>query len=197
MNGNILVVYTGPGEAGVSRIRADLFNPAFPIITTQPQSRTNNVGTEAIFTVMATGADTLSYQWMKDDTNALTGGGRVSGATNATLTLSSLTTNDSGSYSVVVTNAVGSVTSSNAVLSVVIPLPRFDTSSAGLQWTTNGFRLTLVDLLGRGPVTVYASTNLVDWEALLTNPPVTGTLQFIDTGATNWRSRFYRASEQW
>jgi len=46
-------------------------------------------------------------------------------------------------------------------------------------------------------VTIYASTNLVDWDALLTNPPVTGGLQFIDLGATNWRMRFYRASEQW
>jgi hypothetical protein len=94
-----------------------------------------------------------------------------------------------------VTNAAGSVASSNAVLTV-IPMLVFDTSPTAMQWVAEGFRLTITDLQGRGPVTIYASTNLVDWEALLTNPPVAGTTQFIDLGATNWRSRFYRASEQ-
>jgi hypothetical protein len=97
---------------------------------------------------------------------------------------------------VVVTNAAGSATSSNAVLTVV-SMPIFDTSPTGLQWTTNGFRLTITDLQGRGPVTIYASTNLVYWEGLLTNPPVTGTLQYIDAEATNLEMRFYRANEQW
>jgi hypothetical protein len=58
-------------------------------------------------------------------------------------------------------------------------------------------------------VTVYASTNLMNWVSLLTNPPVIGTFQFIDAQATNWanwvesdegapnsQGRFYRATEQ-
>jgi hypothetical protein len=95
-----------------------------------------------------------------------------------------------------VTNVAGSATSSNAVLTVV-PMLYFDTSPEGLKHTTNGLELTVMDLLGRGPVTVYVTTNWLSWQVLLTNPPVTGALQVIDTGATNSRRRFYRASEQW
>jgi hypothetical protein len=95
-----------------------------------------------------------------------------------------------------VTNAAGSATSSNAVLTVV-PMLYFDTSPAGLKHTTNGLELTVMDLLGRGPVTVYVTTNWLSWQVLLTNSPVTGALQVIDTGVTNSRRRFYRASELW
>lgn len=34
-----------------------------PVITTEPQSRTNVVGTDATFTVLATGTGPLAYQW--------------------------------------------------------------------------------------------------------------------------------------
>ena len=76
------------------------------------------------------------------------------------------------------------------------PLLWFDTSPAGLHRTPNGLQLTVTGLLGRGPVTIYVSTNLVGWDVLRTNPPVTGTLQVLDAGATNAARRFYRASEQ-
>jgi hypothetical protein len=166
-----------------------------PVIADQPSSRTNNMGTTALFSVTATGTEPLTYLWQKNG-SALSDGGKVSGATTATLTLNNVSTNEAGSYSVVVTNVAGSVTSSNAVLTVT-PVLHFDTSPSGLRWTTNGFLLTVVDLLGQGAVTIYASTNLIDWEGLLTNPPTTGTWQFIDTEATNWDKRFYRASEQY
>jgi uncharacterized delta-60 repeat protein len=167
-----------------------------PAITSQPTRCTRNAGTSASFSVTATGTEPLHYQWMNDGTNSLTDGGKVSGAMTAMLTLSAVTTNEAARYCVVVTNAAGSATSSNAELTV-IPVLRFDTSPSGLHWTTNGFLLTLVDLPGQGSVTIYASTNLIDWEILLTNPSATGVLQFIDTEATNWSMRFYRAYEQW
>src|SRR5665213_2901966 len=56
--------------------------------------------------------DSVSYQWQLDSNN-------ISGATNATLTLTDVQTNQTGSYSVVVTNSAGSTASSNAVLTVV------------------------------------------------------------------------------
>ena len=82
------------------------------MILTQPTSQTVAVGGTATFNVVAPGSSPLFHQWRKDSTP-------LSQATNATLTLLNVQTNDAGIYSVVVSNAFGSVTSSNAVLSVV------------------------------------------------------------------------------
>ena len=85
-----------------------------PVITAQPQGQTVPAGGTATFSVSATGAGSLAYQWRKN-------GGSLPGATNAALSLASVSTNDAGSYSVVVSNSGGSVTSSNAQLTVIAP----------------------------------------------------------------------------
>jgi len=83
-----------------------------PTITTQPASTTTTVGNSATFTVAATaGSSAISYQWQFNGT-------AVSGATNATLTLSNVTTASAGSYTVVVSTSAGMVTSSAATLTV-------------------------------------------------------------------------------
>ena len=91
-----------------------------PTISSQPQSRTNNAGTAAAFSVSASGSVPLAYQWKKNGSN-LSDGGNVSGATNATLTLANVLKADAGTYSVVITNAFNSVTSSDATLGVIDP----------------------------------------------------------------------------
>jgi hypothetical protein len=93
-----------------------------PAITAGPDSLTRNAGTTATFTIAAIGQDPLRYQWIRNGTNYLSDGGNVSGATNATLTLSPVFKADEGSYSMVVTNAAGSASSSNAVLTVIDPV---------------------------------------------------------------------------
>jgi len=70
----------------------------------------------------------------------------------------------------------------------------FDTSPAGLQWTTNGLQLRLNGLTEAGPVVIYASTNLTAWTPIFTNPPASNPIQFLDTNATNFGERFYRAT---
>src|SRR5262249_50367992 len=83
-----------------------------PTITTQPADRTVSSGQTATFTVVASGTAPLSYQWRKNGT-------AISGATSASYTTPAETTADSGAtFSVVVTNSAGSVTSRNAVLTV-------------------------------------------------------------------------------
>jgi hypothetical protein len=89
-----------------------------PVITSQPVSITNNAGTTATFSVTATGSS-MSYQWIKNATNNLGNGGNISGATTSSLTISSVTASDAGSYSVLVTNSGGSVLSAPATLTVV------------------------------------------------------------------------------
>ena len=83
-----------------------------PTITTQPADRTVSSGQTATFTVVATGTAPLSYQWRKNGT-------AINGATGASYTTPAESTADSGAtFSVVVTNSAGSVTSRNAVLTV-------------------------------------------------------------------------------
>jgi alpha-tubulin suppressor-like RCC1 family protein len=69
---------------------------------------------------------------------------------------------------------------------------RFDVSAM----TNGGFNLGLSGLTGHGNIVIHASSNLVNWEPILTNPPVVGSLQFLDSGVTNQPYRFYRAIEQ-
>jgi hypothetical protein len=85
-----------------------------PNLTTQPQSQTVAVTSNAVFTVAATGTTPLNYQWRFNGTSRL-------GATNTSLTLTNSQTTNGGSYTVVVTNPVGSVTSAVAVLTVLVP----------------------------------------------------------------------------
>ena len=83
-----------------------------PSITTQPVDKTVRAGRTARFSVTATGTAPLTYQWKKDGVN-------ISGATNASYTTPPTTPADNGStFSVVVSNVAGSVTSRNAVLTV-------------------------------------------------------------------------------
>ncbi len=91
-----------------------------PSINTQPQSLTNSASTTATFSVAASGAGPLSFQWRKGVAN-LTDGGNVSGATNSALILSSVVAADAGGYSVLITNSFGSITSQVATLTVVDP----------------------------------------------------------------------------
>jgi formylglycine-generating enzyme required for sulfatase activity len=88
-------------------------------ITSQPQDRSNEVGTVASFAVTATGTGPLSYQWRRGGSN-LVDGGSVLGARRPTLTLS-VSAGHGGAYDVVVRSPYGSATSAVAVLTVVTP----------------------------------------------------------------------------
>jgi hypothetical protein len=83
-----------------------------PSITTQPTSRTVTVGASTTFTVVATGTAPLTYQWFRNGSTA------IAGATAASLTLGNVQLSDAASYTVVVTNAAGSLTSTAAALTV-------------------------------------------------------------------------------
>jgi hypothetical protein len=91
-----------------------------PVITVEPQNLTVVGGQTATFSVSAYGTMPLVYQWQKNGTK-LMNGGNVAGAKTPQLMLNTTTTNDAGTYAVVITNAYGRVTSSNAVLTVVLP----------------------------------------------------------------------------
>jgi len=85
-----------------------------PVITTQPSSLTNIAGTTATFSVEATGTEPLHYQWQFNTLER-------TDQTNAVLVLTNVQTGNAGSYSVVITNVDGAVTSAVATLTVLIP----------------------------------------------------------------------------
>ena len=104
---------TGGAILGTSVTTVTIANdePEAPSITTQPQSQTVIAGDNVTFTVSVRGTAPLYYQWKKDDVNT--------GANSAMLSLSNVKTNDEGNYTVLITNSLGSVTSSVATLSVI------------------------------------------------------------------------------
>jgi alpha-tubulin suppressor-like RCC1 family protein len=87
-------------QAGAPVLRSDLANSVVVY------------GANAYFHVAAVGAGPLTYQWQCNGTNILN-------ATNSTLEVENVGPNDSGPYSVIVSNSYGSVTTSGASLGVV------------------------------------------------------------------------------
>ena len=81
------------------------------LITSQPASQWEVVGGNVTFTVTASGEEPLTYQWYFN-------GSVISGATAANYTLTGVTTNNAGDYTVAVITPIGSVTSSVATLMV-------------------------------------------------------------------------------
>jgi hypothetical protein len=149
-----------------------------PVITAQPTDQTVTVGRTAIFNVTASGSLPLSYQWSLNSTN-------LAGATNATLTLTNVQFAQAGIYAVLVTNAYGSVLSSNAILAVTldhfawnpIPSPRFVNTPFSViiraQDMTNGL------------FTNFTGTAILDsTNGVAVAPPVSGNfIQGVWTGA--------------
>jgi hypothetical protein len=88
-----------------------------PVITQQPQSCTNVVGTTATFLVEATDSAPLAYQWQKLSTDWTD----LVDRTNTAMALTNVQTSDAMDYRVVVTNADGAVTSDVAHLTVLLP----------------------------------------------------------------------------
>ncbi|TDD75178.1 immunoglobulin domain-containing protein [Flavobacterium caseinilyticum] len=89
------------------------------VITSQPiASQTACSGSNVSMSAEATGTG-LTYQWKKGST-PLVNGGNISGATSATLNLTSVSVGDAGSYNVIVSGASSctSVASLNAILNV-------------------------------------------------------------------------------
>jgi hypothetical protein len=106
--------------------------PTPPFIASQPSDQTVAVGNSAVFSVIAGGTFPLTYQWSTHGTN-------IPAGTGSSVTVTNVQFSDAGNYSVVVSNNVGSATSSNALLTV-IPAPPCAALPAGIVswWSGEG-----------------------------------------------------------
>lgn len=86
-------------------------SPAAPVITLDPSSQTVTEGANVTLTAAATGNPAPTWSWTKN-------GSPISGATSSTLSLTSVTEADEGSYVATATNSEGSDSSTAAVLTV-------------------------------------------------------------------------------
>jgi subtilase family serine protease len=86
-----------------------------PVITAAPTNVVALAGSNVTFSVSAIGTSPLAYRWLKNGTNF------SATATNSTLTLTAVTTNNSGNYTVVVTNLYGAVASAASLTVVQAP----------------------------------------------------------------------------
>jgi len=108
---------TGWGTPNGTNLINALAPLAFPFFITQPASQKATNGANVSFTINVAGGSPLNFQWLFDGTN-LPAGGNISGTTSSALSITAATTNNAGSYMLIVTNAYGSITSSVAILNV-------------------------------------------------------------------------------
>jgi Fibronectin type III domain len=125
------------------------------------------------------GPSALTYQWQRNSTN-------LPMANTANLTLHDITTNQSGTYTVVVSNGNGTTISSPITLTVY---PTAAATLAGTAGAEKQFNVTVSGVPGYKYV-VQASTNMVNWVPLQTNK---APFSFKDSDAGKFKKRFYRS----
>jgi hypothetical protein len=130
--------------------------------------------------VVSNATPDLSCRWFCD-------GRLIAGATNRTLTLSNVQSNQAGLYTLAASNFVGMATGVVARLTVEGP---FRLGYALSQTQPIQFRLSGV---GGRPFVVEATTNLAQWRPVWTNAEPNAPLNFLETEAGLFDWRFYRA----
>ena len=140
-------------------------DPTFPVaITANPASRNVKAGDRVAFVVGNSGTSP-TYQWRLEGTN-------ISGATDVAYAISSAQASDAGSYSVVVSNVLNSLTSAPAALTV---------SQAALQlYETN----LIVVRVGDGAQPLANTGNSIFLDQLTTNGTYVNTVYIPDTGVS-------------
>ena len=103
-NANSLTVQFLPGAVGIQLVP--------PLVTRQPAAQTVWVGDTVTLDLAVSGSKPMSWQWQKN-------GSDLTGATNATLTITNVQGGDGGNYSVRISNAAGVASSGSALLTVL------------------------------------------------------------------------------
>ncbi len=156
-----------------------------PSITTQPASQATALRGNASFSLTCVSAQ--SCQWQFDGAN-------LPNATNYTLFITNAQITNAGFYQAIVTNLNGATTSCVVSLSITDVPVRFLTSGGAMWYGGGQFSVEVSNLTGQGAMVIEASTNLMQWAPICTNPSGFGTAPFTDAAAGNFPFRYYRAT---
>ena len=138
--------------------------------------------TNLTFAAAATGLPAPNWQWRLNGTN-------IFGATNATYALAFVAQTNVGNYSVVASNLLGAVNSTNALLALVAP------AAAQFQILTTQNGTLQISFTGDAfwNYTVEVSTNLTTWSALTNLTSVSGQFNFSADFNFATPQQFFRA----
>jgi hypothetical protein len=165
-----------------------IISNAAPIVYVQPTNAVAVRGAVATLKASAFGIAPLAYQWFFNSDP-------IAGEIGSSLSLTNVQPNQSGSYSVVVTNLNGAATSSVVQLLIVVP-PTIQLT--GLGSSAGDLTISFSSTVGLSYTLEYKnSLTDPDWMPIL--PPISGTgmpLSLIDTNAAGLPARFYRITAQ-
>jgi uncharacterized protein (TIGR02597 family) len=153
-----------------------------PQILAQPQGATILQGNNAQFSAAAQGSGTLAYQWNFNNSP-------ISGATTSIYNVNSAKLSDAGSYSVVITNNAGAVTSASAPLTVVASTTRLLAINAAADGTVAMVWNT--DAGGSYTLQFKNALTNTQWTSL-SNVVAAGTTFSISDSAGASTQRFYQ-----
>jgi len=149
LEGNYVCVVSNPYGTATSQVAVvTVQSPPSIFDLGQPAPQTVVQGSNATFTVSATGDQPFTYQWRFNGVN-------IPGATANPLVLTGVQTNQAGNYSVVVSNPFGSATSSNALLTVRVPPFIITQPTPATQTIVAGSNATITVVAGGDPTLTY------------------------------------------
>ncbi|HYR43373.1 MAG TPA: choice-of-anchor tandem repeat GloVer-containing protein, partial [Terriglobia bacterium] len=140
-NGNLFSVASSGGRFGMGSLFQ--LSGLSPFIIVAPTNQTVGAGDTVSFTVLAGGSAPFTFQWLFNSNN-LANGRATSGARTSILTLTSVTPDNSGFYTVLIQNSAGQILSAAAKLNVIpnpsihITSPRSGTVVKNQEVTVSG-----------------------------------------------------------
>src|ERR1017187_3265366 len=166
------------------------------VFTTQPVGGklTNVILAPVVVQVASPTSDPLATNGVPVTLSLASGGGAIFGTSTQNTDASGKATFSDLRFS---QTGFKTLKASAAAETPAISLPFKIVAVEEEQWTTNGFLLSLYGTNSLGTTIISATTNLLSaWTPIYTNPPTTNAIQFIDTAAPNYRTRFYRIAVQ-
>jgi len=125
-----------------------------PAITVHPADTIGAIDSNASFTFEANGTGPLTYQWQKEGVD-------LNGSNASVLLISNLSTEDNGTYRVIVTNPFGMATSNGAGLTIGAS-PVFTRQPVDTNATTGGNVTLSSTAIGTGAIAYQWQKNSVD-----------------------------------